>query len=426
MKNLNAWLIAKGLSEAQINDLDAEKQSEYLAEYLAETAEKMQEAVNSGATKEELKEMQDEIAKSMAERSAKTEEILKAQGKTIKSLLEKLTSGESNNTEKSVLDHLNENKETLAKLKAGEQVKVQFVTKAPGTMGLGTNVTGQVPQALRIEGVNNVASRRVRLFDVVTMGTIDSNLVEWVYQANKDGAAGVTAEGAAKNQIDFDLVVASQKVEKVTAYIKVTEEMLGDPSFMASEINGELTREVLKAAETQSFTGTGVSPQLNGIVTTASSFTAGSFATSIDNANEVDVLTVAMNQIIEAEHDPASHIFMHPADVTALKMVKVSSTDKRYVERLAMVAGELSLDGTPIIPTTLVTQGEYIVGDFALANVLVKDGLRIDIGYDSDDFTKNLRTIRAEWRAVVFVKNNDRTAFVKGDFATDKAALETP
>jgi len=37
-----------------------------------------------------------------------------------------------------------------------------------------------------------------------------------------------------------------------------------------------------------------------------------------------------------------------------------------------------------------------------------------------------MRTIIAEWRGLVYVKNNDRTAFVAGDFTTDTAALETP
>ena len=106
-------------------------------------------------------------------------------------------------------------------------------------------------------------------------------------------------------------------------------------------------------------------------------------------------------------------------------MVKVSSTDKRYVERLAMVAGSLSLDGVPIVETTLVDAGQYLIGDFTKAHIRTKSGVSIDVGYTGDNFIKNFKTIRAEWRGVVYVKNNDRTAFVKGSFAADKAALET-
>ena len=63
---------------------------------------------------------------------------------------------------------------------------------------------------------------------------------------------------------------------------------------------------------------------------------------------------------------------------------------------------------------------------FLKASVLTKQSVSIEVGYNADNFVKNYKTIRAEWRGVTFVKNNDRTAFVKGDFATDKAALETP
>ena len=116
---------------------------------------------------------------------------------------------------------------------------------------------------------------------------------------------------------------------------------------------------------------------------------------------------------------------MHPTDVTKLKVAKVSSTDKRYIDRLMLVNGAMSVDGTPIIETTLVTAGTYLVGDFTKAYVWDRKAVTVEIGLNSDNFVKNFKTIRAEWRGVCFVKNNDRTAFVTGTFATDMAALET-
>ena len=112
---------------------------------------------------------------------------------------------------------------------------------------------------------------------------------------------------------------------------------------------------------------------------------------------------------------------MHPTDVTALRLIKLSATDKRYL----FEDGVASVNGVPIIKTTLVTAGTYLVGAFNLATLYDKGSIRIEMGLDGDDFTKNLRTIIAEYRGAMVVKNNDRTAFVKGVFATDKAALET-
>ena len=108
-----------------------------------------------------------------------------------------------------------------------------------------------------------------------------------------------------------------------------------------------------------------------------------------------------------------------------LLVIKVSATDRRYVDRLQMVAGQLSLDGIPIVKTTLVTSGTYLVGAFNLATLYDLGTLSVQMGIDGNDWTKNLRTIIAEYRGAMVVKNNDRTAFVKGTFSTDKAALET-
>ncbi len=83
------------------------------------------------------------------------------------------------------------------------------------------------------------------------------------------------------------------------------------------------------------------------------------------------------------------------------------------------------MDGVPIIPTTLVTAGTFLMGSFDMATLYEKGGIMVEVGLDADDFTRNLRTIRAEWRGALVTKNNDRTAFVKGTFSTAKTALET-
>jgi len=303
---------------------------------------------------------------------------------------------------------------------------VSFDTKAVGGMTLAGNVSGgNVPVEQRIAGLNSIASRRIRLMDIVSTGVANSNLISWVYQSGKSGAAGQTAEGAVKNQIEFSLEIANQAIKKTTAFIKISDEFKDDVDFINTEINNELSRELLKAIETQLYSGDNTGENLNGVRNTATAFAAGTFAASVDNANIVDVLRIAQNQILIADQDPATFIMMHPSDVTFLKTKKVGSTDERYIDALQVIAGQLLLDGVPIVQTTLVTQDEYLIGNFALATMWTKGALSIEMGLDGSDFTKNMMTIRAEWRGAMVVKNNDRTAFVKGAFAADKAALET-
>ena len=420
------FLSGKKIEETAFKSLEAEEMSELLNEFNAKKQEELNSLVEAKASKEDIDSMKEELAGIHAKQYDQLNAVLKAQGVMLKKLSVKEVE-EPKSFKDALKSNLEGNLEGLKTLKNSSSANdnVKFNIKAVGDMSIAGNTTGQIPQALRISGLNEIPSRTVRLLDIVSGGAISSNLVEWVYQANQEGTAGQTVEGAVKNQIDFDLIVGSQKVEKTTAFITVTDEMIDDVDFMQTAIQNELTKELLKAVEAQVYGGSGVSPQMNGIKTVATAFAGGTFAGIVDNANEVDVLTVAMDQIMLANQDAPNYIFMNPSDVTALKMVKVSSTDKRYVERLAMVAGDLSLDGTPIIPTTLVTAGEYLIGDFTKSFVLNKQAIAIEIGYNADNFVKNYKTIRAEWRGVTFVKNNDRTAFVTGVFATDKAVLET-
>ena len=424
-KTFQEFLVGLDLTKEKFDSLSAEEKAGHYNDYNTELKsyiETLEKNVDGKATKEDVEKAISEFKDSQIEQMKSLNEAMKEMGLAIKANSESEKSVFHSDVRKALLD----NKSNIEELKTSKNGGFSTIIKAAGTMLESTNISGgNVPVEQRIAGLNTVASRTPRFLDYLSRKAASSNIISWVYQANKDGAAGGTDEGAAKNQIDFDLVVASQAVVKRTAYIKVSTEMLDDIDFIESEIRAELMRELLKDVEDTAYDGNGTAPNLNGVYTVATTFAAGTFANAVDEANDVDVLVVAANQIAIAEQDMPNAIFMHPSDVTALKLVKVTASDRRYVDRLVMVAGQLSLDGTPIVPTTLVTQGEFLMGDFSKASLYDKGELRIEIGLDADDWTKNLRTILAEWRGALVVKNNDRTAFVKGVFATAKAALET-
>jgi len=138
-------------------------------------------------------------------------------------VLELETKGTKEVNTESLKSILESKKEQLAQMKEKSGSSVQFTLKAAGTMALSTNTTGQIPQAEREAGITRIVRRNPFILELVNVGTIMSNVWEWVEQKNLDGGAAMTAEGAAKSQADFDLVVASANVKKVTAYIKITK-----------------------------------------------------------------------------------------------------------------------------------------------------------------------------------------------------------
>tara|TARA_R110000744_G_scaffold102377_2_gene196923 strand:+ start:10206 stop:11501 length:1296 start_codon:yes stop_codon:yes gene_type:complete len=385
----------KGLNEEQINDLIGKSESgvKDLFKEMNERLDQSEVNMKKGQGNEKPLSFNDQIRKSLEDNKAN---LVKMTGSAIE-----------------------------AKKNAFE-----FEIKAVGDMSIAGNISGgNVPVEDRIAGFNALPQRAVKLLDLMNKRRTSSLKVSWVYQTSEDGTAAQTTEGNAKNQIDFDLVVDSEDIVKTTAYIRATTEMIGDTDWMLGAITGNLSDRLFQAVELGAYSGAGTTNTLHGIRTTASAFAAGTFANAVDNANDVDVLEVAFNQIkIANKTIERGAIFMHPSDVTALKMVKVlaSSTDNRYVTRLSQIGSTLMLDGTyPIIESTLITQGEYLVGDMSKANLYEKDGIRVEVGLDGNDFTENFRTILIEWRGAVVVETNDRTSFVKGNFATNKASLET-
>ena len=351
---------------------------------------------------------------------------LEMQGVVLKKLQDgSLTGMNVHNADSSVKSALAAHAEDFMKAKDGRH-SFRFSLKAAGDITIAGNVSGgDMPQAQRLDGVNDIAEREAKTYALIPKLRTAANTIEWVYETAQDGTIDGTAEGASKDQIDNDFVVTSVALVKRAAYFKVSTEMLDDVSFMEGWLRNKLIVRLFLDVDNQCLNGNGAAPNMNGVLAQATAFSAGTHALAVDNANEVDVIAVAAEQIRLANHNGALQIQMHPSDVTALKLEKVSATDKRYIDRLLMAGSELSIDGMPIIENTNIAAGSYLVGDFAKATIVEKSGIEIEVGLDGNDFTKNMRTILAEWRGQLFIQNNDTGAFVTGTFSADKAALET-
>lgn len=426
MKTIDVYLSEKGISKDVFEGYSAEEKAAKFNELNAENVKSFNELKDAeGENSKAIAEMSKVLIAIKDEQLKNLNEALKEQGV----VLTKLQKGETANvSQESLKAKLEGKKSELATLKGSSSAmnNVKIELKAAGDMSFTDNVTGQVPQAYRIPGFNDLPQRETRMLDLPVKATVDSNLIEWVYEANEDGTAGYTAEGQLKNQIDFDLLVGSEKVQKITAFITITDELLDDPAQMESKIRTKLTEKLLQAVELGYYSGNGTT-NLNGIRTIATAFDPGTFATGsaneVENANIVDVIVVAKNQIQLANQSMPTAILMNPTDVAVMKTIKVSATDRRYVERVLVSGNTLSIDGTPVVVSNLVSPGEYVVGDFGLSTLYTKQALTIEIGYNADNFVKNFKTIRAEWRGAAVVETNDRGAFVAGDFATDIAAI---
>ena len=299
--------------------------------------------------------------------------------------------------------------------------------KAVGDMTITGNYSGGTVGLSELEsGVARIQRRTPFMRQLMNSAGITNKYAVWIEQKNPEGGAGMVGEGATKPQADFDLVEASCEVKKVAAWIKVSKEMVDDISFMRGEINNELIEIVELKLDQQLLSGDGTGDNLNGLLSYAQPFTpAAQFLALVPFANDFDVLRVAMAQIANANFT-ANYIVMNPADVAEMELTKTSTGEYTLPMFVPMADGVTRVANVPVVANNGVASGDYLIGDFTKSNLRMREDLNIQVGYVDKDFTNNMMTVLCEARACHFVKSNYVGAFVKGNFATDKAAILLP
>ena len=262
---LQDFLVQKGIKESDLAAKTAEELAGIYNEYNSIKSEELEKAIEAKASKEDIDSLKSELKENQVQQIKALNDTLKEYGVAIKKLSAK-EKEETLGSQNSIFSGLKSGIETLKSIKGGSNERLKF--KAAATMLISSNVSGgNVPVEQRLTGLDDIPSREVRLLNIVSRGTAESNVISWVSKQNRDGAAGGTAEGDLKNQIDFDIVVNSETRKKFTAFIKLSEEMSSDIGFMDTEINNELVGELLREVESQVYSGDGTSLNLNGIFT---------------------------------------------------------------------------------------------------------------------------------------------------------------
>lgn len=301
---------------------------------------------------------------------------------------------------------------------ASFEVKSNIINK--NDMTIAADFTGDVIPPERVAGYKFDPSRSFHVRSILPVGNTSSDVVRYVKESGYSDGSAAKAEGATLGQSDFDMQAVSTPVEKLGAFFRISEEMMDSTPQLASYLSARAPEKLLAVEDTQVIDGDGSAPNLTGIYTNATSFSAGAFASAISNANEFDCIVVALNQLALANYT-ADYILMNPSDFHKILLLKSSQAEyliKDYQQGLVP-----RISGVPIIPTTAITSDKYLVGNFGVgAQLWVKDN--VSLSFHKEDGT-NIRdgfvTARIQERICVtpYLPN----AFVAGDFSADKTSI---
>lgn len=387
--------------------------------------EELSKAIEGKASKHEIEEMKNSIEAKQTDLNA----ILIKQGEAITSLSERKTANED--TGSAILKGLQNAKENIDRIKSAKRGSLSFEIKNADrykaivtSAEIADNTLGY-----RVPNIGEIPYRRRFLEDLLGSGSVGDgtgNTIQYTDQANVTRAAGNIAEGGAYPvTTDIDWIEKSLRLEKIGDSIKVSRESMDDFDFVESEIRNLLLSSVDQRVDQQLLLGTGTTPQLKGIDISAGNFAAGSYATSIDDANLFDLIHVMKSQIMEAGQNMfnANAILMNPVDVTKLLSTK-DSQGNYVIPPFATNNGRL-VNGVEIVENTLVTAGQAYIMDSLKATVYNRKSLTFDISYDNeDDFNKDLVTIKASRRMALLIREVNNGAFIHvPDIAAAIAAI---
>jgi len=383
------------------------------------------EKMSTAATKSEMDELKSQL-EGFKSLEIKSDEMIKAIAKMegkLEAINEKAVTKTTPKNIAQALSMAFAEKHADIQNSINEGKKFNHDVKAAGDTTITGDYTGNIALSVLEPGVNRYKRPTIKVRNIVNSGTTTSKFVTYVAQTTTSTSVW-TAEGVEKTVIEPKYDEISEEVKKIAGTVRVSKEMLSDLAFIQSEINNDLMESIEAGIENSLINGAGGS-DLNGLLSIAQIFAAGSFAGAVPNANLTDVVRIAIAQIQAANFEP-THVVLNPADFAAMQLTKTTTGEYTYPMFLLDANGQHLVANLPVVTTSYMPAGTYLVGDFSKSNVRVREGVNMQVGYVNDDFQRNMVTILAEARLVHYVKANDVNAFVYGDISTDIAAIDQP
>lgn len=226
-----------------------------------------------------------------------------------------------------------------------------------------------------------------------------SNAIEFTKENAFTNLAAEAAEGAAKAESALTWTLVNMPISTVAHWIKISRQLAQDNTQLAAYVDTRMRYGVNQKVEIQLGAGNGTAPNISGILDSGN-FTAHGYAdAALGSTLKKLVLIRKIMADLWAAGYPADAILLNPVDWAQIE-IDVLTTAAGQTLLSYTDGGQPRLWGVPVIPSIGITADIVAVGAFAQAYMIHnREGVVVEMSdSDSDNFTKNLITIRAERR----------------------------
>lgn len=277
------------------------------------------------------------------------------------------------------------------------------VVKFDGIKNTITNTvlgTGVIPET-RDPRIHQDPLRALTIRNLIPALQTTSDSIRGVREETWTNAAAPQAgQGVAKAESALDYETFTIPVQTIAHWLKVSDQVLSDFTRLAGIIDTRLRNGLNVKTEDQITTGDGTGNNLTGLTSEA---TAYDTLLNVVGDTKIDTLRHVILQASLANY-PTEAVIVNPSDWESIELEK--DTTDRYILGNPGAAAAPTIWGRPVVATTAVTAGDFIGGAFSVG-CTIWDRMQstIDVSTeDSDNFVKNLVTVRAENRICLEVQ----------------------
>ena len=329
-----------------------------------------------------------------------------------------------------IIKSIKENEKQLLEMTNNSSASVRLKAAANiTTANFGTGVV----RGFRETEISSLSYAKLFVFDLINVmhGGAGSNPLSWVNRVPKEGTATFQTESDTKSLLDFTYTKGEASADYIAATTITTKQALSNMPMLMNDIENELMINLKTNLDYQVLrAGTAAAPFPASMWNYAKTFSAGSLAGTIPNANMFDVLRVAIGQIRKGEAGILSGgympnaIFISEDKFTSMDLQKTSQYAYQF-PNFATPDGTI-IKGVKVYGTKFLGDDEFLVADTTKYLFNIVEELYIDMNYINDQFIKNQITIRAELMGAGRVKLHETFAFVKGTFNAAQNVINKP
>lgn len=342
-----------------------------------------------------------ELEKSITE----LKEIAQAQGEAIA----KMKTNQGTQVEKTIAQQLQAQKDILKRIASGDETAKAVVLPTSIT----SNFNGQV-----IPQIGRIQQRRIVVTNLFTQSGIDANhqgVIRYMDQTTATNGAAARTKGNAAGEGAAAWTGYSLDTQAISHIIPVEKSMLENYNFIQTEVNNWLMTGLDLKVENDVLLGSGVAPIIKGLATSATEY-VNTEGVAFDEAGKIELIATIATKIGSGTMYSANYVLMNDFDALELKLEKTDLGTFKFPNFLG--ANGMQIENVQIVPTSLVTKNTMYVGDFNYG-VFYSKPTTIEIGYNSDDFSKRKLSILANIECALLIKALDAGAFYKVSNITD-------